>query len=178
MAQTVENLPAMQETWVRSLGQEHSLEKGRQPTPIFLPGEFHEPRNLAGYSPWSQVLGHDWATTAHTTREDHLHSLFSDHESSKRRQSNRLMFSQLEWESFWKYQVSWHHRKGWSNGSPTTDKQLEKAFCFLARSATPPFHWDTEAGQVIHQEKPSFSWYLVKEALLSPGTKDSLRYKP
>ena len=59
MAQTVENLPAMQETWVRSLGQEHSLEKGRQPTPIFLPGEFHEPRNLAGYSPWSQVLGHD-----------------------------------------------------------------------------------------------------------------------
>ena len=28
MAQTVNNLPAMQETWVRSLGQEDSLEKG------------------------------------------------------------------------------------------------------------------------------------------------------
>ena len=28
MALTVKNLPAMQETWVRSLGQEDSLEKG------------------------------------------------------------------------------------------------------------------------------------------------------
>ena len=28
MAQTVKNLPAMQETWVRSLAQEDPLEKG------------------------------------------------------------------------------------------------------------------------------------------------------
>ena len=28
MAQTVKNLPAVQETWVRSLGQEDPLEKG------------------------------------------------------------------------------------------------------------------------------------------------------
>ena len=28
MAQTVKDLPAMQETWVRSLGQEDPLEKG------------------------------------------------------------------------------------------------------------------------------------------------------
>ena len=28
IAQTVKNLPAMQETWVRSLGQESPLEKG------------------------------------------------------------------------------------------------------------------------------------------------------
>ena len=28
MAQTVKNLPAMQETWVRSLGQENPLERG------------------------------------------------------------------------------------------------------------------------------------------------------
>ena len=28
MVQTVKNLPAMQETWVRSLGQEDPLEKG------------------------------------------------------------------------------------------------------------------------------------------------------
>ena len=28
VAQTVKNLPAMQETWVRSLGQEDPLEKG------------------------------------------------------------------------------------------------------------------------------------------------------
>ena len=28
MVQTVKNLPAMQETWVRSLGQEDTLEEG------------------------------------------------------------------------------------------------------------------------------------------------------
>ena len=28
VAQTVKNLPAMQETWIRSLGQEDPLEKG------------------------------------------------------------------------------------------------------------------------------------------------------
>ena len=30
MAQTVKNLAAMQETWVRSLGQEEHLEKGME----------------------------------------------------------------------------------------------------------------------------------------------------
>ena len=43
---------AMQETQVRSLGQEDPLEKEWQPTPVFLSGEFHEQRSLAGYSPW------------------------------------------------------------------------------------------------------------------------------
>ena len=32
----VKNLPALWETWVRSLGQEDPLEKGRLPTPVFL----------------------------------------------------------------------------------------------------------------------------------------------
>ena len=48
----VKNLPAVQETWVRSLGWEDSLEKGVAPTPVFLPGEFHGQRSLAGYNPW------------------------------------------------------------------------------------------------------------------------------
>ena len=26
--------------------------KAQQPTPVFLPGESHEQRSLAGYSPW------------------------------------------------------------------------------------------------------------------------------
>ena len=30
-----------------------------QPTPVFLPGEFHGKRSLAGYSPWG--CRHDWA---------------------------------------------------------------------------------------------------------------------
>ena len=47
----VKNLPAMQETCVSSLGWEESKEKGLRPTPVFLPGEFHGQRSLAG-SPW------------------------------------------------------------------------------------------------------------------------------
>ena len=39
VAQTVKNLPVMQETLVQSLGREDLLEKGM--TPVFLPGKFH-----------------------------------------------------------------------------------------------------------------------------------------
>ena len=35
----VKNLPAMQETWVQSLGQEDPLEKGMAIPPVFLLGE-------------------------------------------------------------------------------------------------------------------------------------------
>ena len=48
----VNNLPATQETWVQSLCWENPLEKEWQPTPVFLSGEFHGQRRLAGYSPW------------------------------------------------------------------------------------------------------------------------------
>ena len=69
VAQMVKNQPALQETWVRSLGREEPLEEGMATTQIFLPGE----------SPWteesdelqsmgSQRVGHDWAIkhTQHT----------------------------------------------------------------------------------------------------------------
>ena len=49
VAQTVKNLPEM-ETQV-PLDQEDSLEKEMAtPTPVLLPGEFHQQRSLAGYS--------------------------------------------------------------------------------------------------------------------------------
>ena len=41
VAQWQKNLPAMQETWVRFLGWKDPLEKEMQPTPVYLPGEFH-----------------------------------------------------------------------------------------------------------------------------------------
>ena len=52
VAQSVKNPPSMQETWVRSLGQEDALEKEMQPTPVFLPGKSHGQRSLVGYSPY------------------------------------------------------------------------------------------------------------------------------
>ena len=60
VAQTVKNLPGMQETRVPSLAQEDPLEKEWQSTPIFLLREFHGWRSLAGFSSW----GHEeWDTT-------------------------------------------------------------------------------------------------------------------
>ena len=42
MAQIVKNMPAMQETWVKSLGWEMPWRRERLSTPVFWPGEFHE----------------------------------------------------------------------------------------------------------------------------------------
>ena len=42
----------MWEIWVQYLGQEDPLEKGMLPTPVFMPGESHGQRSLAGYRPW------------------------------------------------------------------------------------------------------------------------------
>ena len=52
MAQTVKDLPAIQETWVQSLAWDDPLEKGKAPHSSILAGEFHGQRSLAGYSPW------------------------------------------------------------------------------------------------------------------------------
>ena len=47
IAQLVKNPPAMQETWVQSLGWEVTLEKRKATHSVFWPGEFH-----GLYSPW------------------------------------------------------------------------------------------------------------------------------
>ena len=61
-AQIVKNLTAVQEARVQSLSWEDPLEKGQQPTPVFLPGESHGQRSLAGYSLWGRRVRHNWAT--------------------------------------------------------------------------------------------------------------------
>ena len=50
MAQTVKNLPAMQEAWVQSLGQEDPLEKGMATHSSILAW-----RIPPGYSPWGHI---------------------------------------------------------------------------------------------------------------------------
>ena len=37
-----------------------------QPTPVFLPGEFHGQKSLVGYSPWRVTKSRTWLTTTHT----------------------------------------------------------------------------------------------------------------
>ena len=48
----IKNMPAVRETWARSLGLEDPLRRKWQPIPVFLPGEFHGQRSLMGYNPW------------------------------------------------------------------------------------------------------------------------------
>ena len=48
----VKNLPAMQKTQVRSLGQKIPWRKEWHPIPVFLTGESYEQRSLVSYSPW------------------------------------------------------------------------------------------------------------------------------
>ena len=52
VAQRVKRLPAVRETWVRSLGQEEPLEKEMTThSSTLLPGKFYGWRSLVGYSP-------------------------------------------------------------------------------------------------------------------------------
>ena len=52
MAQIVKNLSAMNETQVQSLVGKIPWRREWLPTPVFLSGEFHGQKSLAGYSPW------------------------------------------------------------------------------------------------------------------------------
>ena len=52
MSQMVKNLPAVQETWVRSLGREDLLEKGMTTHSSILAWRIRGQMSVVGYSPW------------------------------------------------------------------------------------------------------------------------------
>ena len=69
MAQTVKNLPAVQETWVQSLVGKIPWRRAWQPTPALLSGEFSWTEAPGGLqSMGSQRVGHD-----HVTKHSHGH---------------------------------------------------------------------------------------------------------
>ena len=79
VAQMIQNLPTIQESRVWSQGQEDPRRRKWQSTPVFLPGEFHRQRSLAGYpSRGSQWVGHDWATNTHTLDNNPIHTKIND----------------------------------------------------------------------------------------------------
>ena len=51
---TVNCLPTMQETWVRSLGWKILWRRKWEPTPVLLPGRSHGRRRVVDYSPWGR----------------------------------------------------------------------------------------------------------------------------
>ena len=84
VAQMIKNPPAMQETWVQSLGGEDPQRKEWQPTPVFLPGEIpwtEEPGKIQSMG--SQTAGYDWAHiqagSAPITKEHKLGNLTEIH---------------------------------------------------------------------------------------------------
>ena len=65
----MKNPPAMQETQVQSLGWEVTVERGMATTPVYLLGEFHRQRSLAGYiqfmlvaKSWTQLSDQPYIT--------------------------------------------------------------------------------------------------------------------
>ena len=58
--------------WVLSLGWKIPWRREWQLTPVFLPGESHRQRSLAGYSPWGHT---ESDTTEHTHTHTHTHRL-------------------------------------------------------------------------------------------------------
>ena len=63
VTETIKRPPAMQETCVQFPGGEDPLEEVMAPSPVFLPGESHGRRSLAGCGPWGRRVRHDWATS-------------------------------------------------------------------------------------------------------------------
>ena len=59
MAQTVKNLPAVQETLVRSLGWEDPLEKEKATHSNTLAWEIPWTEEPVGYSPWGRRVRHN-----------------------------------------------------------------------------------------------------------------------
>ena len=79
VAQKVKNRPAMQETWVWSLGWEDPLEKEMATHSSVLAWKIHGLRSLAGYSPW----GHEKSdTTGRLTDTSNNFSWLFRHSSS------------------------------------------------------------------------------------------------
>ena len=63
----VKNLPAMQETWVRSLGQEDPLEKGMATLSSILAWGISRTEEPGGLEFMGlQRVGHDWVTNTAT----------------------------------------------------------------------------------------------------------------
>ena len=54
VAQTVKHLPAMQDTWVQSLGWEDPLEEEMATHPSTLAWKIPWRRSVVGYSPWGR----------------------------------------------------------------------------------------------------------------------------
>ena len=116
MAQTVKNLPAMRETWVRSLGQEDPLEKGMATLSSILAWEIpwtEEPGGLqskGSQKSWTQLSDEHLALVFKINR---TLGLLLQHFSADISFSRALSTFSLPFFSFGSRSGNWGMRKGW-----------------------------------------------------------------
>ena len=80
MTQMVKNLPAVQETWVQSLGRENPLEKDMATHSSILALRILCTESLVGYSPWGckELNTNVQLTDTHTHTHTHTHTFLTD----------------------------------------------------------------------------------------------------
>ena len=63
-----------------------------QPTPVFLPGEFHGQRSLVGYSPWGRKESDttERLTRTHTHTHTHTH-IYASKDNTKDKMTYRMV---------------------------------------------------------------------------------------
>ena len=106
MTQTVKNLPAMQETWVRSLGQKDLLEKEVATHSRILAWRIPWIEEPGGLSPWG-LKEFDMAECTHVDTHTHTHThtythtalLYSRnyHNIVKQLYSNKISLKKIEY---------------------------------------------------------------------------------
>ena len=131
VAQMVKSLPAMWETWVRSLGWMIHWRRKWQPPPVFLPGKSHGWRSLAGYSPWGR-------TELEITERlhFHLHSTLTNH---------LMPFFQEE------FSLSWGCKNRLLNGTPLQYSCLEKSHGRWSLEGCSPWgRWGSDTTEQLH----------------------------
>ena len=73
VAQSIKNLPALQETGFNPWVGKSPWRRAWQSTPVSLPGEFHEQSSVASYSPWGHKESHMTNTHTHTHTHTHIY---------------------------------------------------------------------------------------------------------
>ena len=94
LAQTEKNPLVLWETWVRSRDWEDPWRREWLPTPVFLPGESHGQRSLAGYSPW----GHKESDMTEWLAQYFRNRNTEEMERKKRTHNNPAGRQQHNWE--------------------------------------------------------------------------------
>ena len=78
--------------WVRKIPWRRTW----QPTPVSLPGESHEQRSMAGYSPWDCKVRHDWCDWACTHMAIYLQEKYFTSVSNMTEKDLKMLWFMLQ----------------------------------------------------------------------------------